>query len=595
MDTYKKTIQEEIVKTTKPQMQVVRYDSQTEYPQEACIHLLFEAQVKRTPDAVAVVFEDQQITYRELNALANSLGHYLQALSVKPDVLVGLCVERSIEMVVGMLGILKAGGAYVPLDPAYPPERLQYMLCDSQVPVLLTHSSLVSRLPESGAQVICLDTDARVISHESQENPVSDVNADNLIYVIYTSGSTGQPKGVMIPHRGIDNQLHWRQRTFPLTIEDQVLQTIFFSFDPSVWQIFWPLCFGAQLILAKPRGQQDTAYLVKTISEAQITVIALVPSMLRMLLEEKGIENCQCLKHITCGGEALPVELVKRFFERLNLENVLFNCYGPTEASIDATFSACEHGSDSTVVPIGRPIANTQIYILDEDLQPLPVGESGELHIGGAGLARGYLHRPELTREKFIPNPMSRDSSARLYKTGDLGRYTSDGNIEFLGRVDHQVKIRGFRIELGEIEARLAQHPALQQNLVMAREDVPGDKRLVAYVVALEQVSPMALRSFLCNKLPEYMVPATFVFLDAMPLSPNGKINRFALPVPNSVRQEAENTFVAPRYELERRMTQIWEEVLDIQPIGVRDNFFDLGGHSLLAIRLFTEVEKKLV
>ncbi|MDF5715756.1 MAG: amino acid adenylation domain-containing protein [Rhizonema sp. NSF051] len=583
--------QEKIVAKPELQMRLEWNDIQAEYTQDACIHFLFEAQVEKTPDAVAVVLEDRQITYRQLNSQANQLAHYLQTLGVKPEVLVGLCVERSIEMIVGMLGILKAGAAYVPLDPAYPMERLEFMLSDALVPVLLTHSKLESRLPESNAQVVCLDTEWQAIASYSQSNPVSDVNADNLIYVIYTSGSTGQPKGVMIPHRGIANQLNWRQTTFGLTALDKVLQTISFSFDPSVWQIFWPLCFGAQLVLAKPGGHQDTSYLVKTIIEEQITVIALVPSILRVLLEEKGIEDCY-LKHVTCGGEALPVELVERFLARMKKENVLLNCYGPTEASIDATYWTCQRGTNYTIAPIGQPIANTQIYILDEDLQPVGIGEAGELHIGGVGLARGYLNRPELTQQKFIPNPLDSNQLARLYKTGDLARYTSDGIIEFLGRVDHQVKIRGFRIELGEIEAKLSQHSALQQTLVIAREDVPGDKRLVAYVVAQAQVTQMELRSFLRDKLPEHMVPATFVFLDAMPLSPNGKVDRRALPSPDASDLIDASSFVSPRNSTEEVLAVLWAEVLGFERLGIHNNFFELGGHSLLATQVISRTRQ---
>ena len=607
MDTCKKTILEGIVvnpqrvpelpllTAAQRQQLLAEWNTQIDYPLDGCIHQLFEAQVERTPDAVAVVFDLQQVTYRELNCRANQLAHYLQALGVKPDVLVALCVDRSIEMVVGMLGILKAGGPYVPLDPAYPEERLKLMLSDSQPPVLLTQKRLVAGLPESGTQVVCLDTDWGVISLESEENAVSYVTADNLAYVIYTSGSTGQPKGVMIPHRGICNQLYWRQTTFGLTEQDKVLQTISFSFDPSVWQIFWPLSFGAQLVLARPGGHQDTAYLVKMIAEQEITVIALVPSILRVLLEERGFENCQYLRHVTCGGEALAIELVERFFARLNLDNVLHNCYGPTEASIDATVWTCQRGTDHTIAPIGRPIANAQIYILDENLQILPAGEPGELYIGSVGLARGYLNRPELTAEKFICNPSSNEPGVRLYKTGDLARYLPDGNIEFLGRIDHQVKIRGFRIELGEIEAMLGQHPALKQILVMAREDVPGDKRLVAYVVATEQVPNQSeLHHFLKDKLPDYMVPAAFVFLDALPLNPNGKVDRSALPAPETYSLSRSSSFVAPRTPIEEVLAAIWAQVLGLEQIGIHDNFFELGGHSLLATQVISQTSQAL-
>jgi len=562
--------------------------------QYLCIHQMFEIQVERSPQAIAVVFEDIQLTYQQLNKRANQLAHYLRTLGVGPEVFVGICLERSLEMIVGILGILKAGGAYVPLDPAYPPERLGFILSDTQASVLLTQEKLVNNLPPHQAQVVCLDSNWQGNTENNQENPVNQTTGDNLIYVIYTSGSTGQPKGVMIPHRGICNQLYWRQTNFKLTPADKVLLTISFSFDPSVWQIFWPLCFGGQLILARPGGHQDTAYLVKVITEQQISVLALVPSILRVLLEEKGIENCQFLRHITCGGEALPSELIEHFFAQLNLDNVFHNCYGPTEASIDATFWTCQRGTNYSIAPIGRPITNAEIYILDENLQPVPVGESGELHIGGIGLARGYLNRPELTTEKFIFHPFSSEVGARLYKTGDLARFLPDGNIEFLGRIDYQVKIRGFRIELGEIEAILGQHPSLTQTLVIAREDVPGDKQLVAYIVANpEQIpSQVELRRFLQGRLPEYMVPASFVFLDTLPLNPNGKIDRHALPAPHTSDLGLSTNFVPPQNATEEVLANIWVKVLRLEQVGIHDNFFELGGHSLLATQVMSRVRK---
>jgi amino acid adenylation domain-containing protein len=568
--------------------------TQVEYPHSQCIHQLFEVQVEKTPDAIAVVFEDQQLTYRELNNRANQLAHHLQTLGVKPDVLVAVCAERSLEMIVAVLGILKAGGAYVPLDPGYPPERLAFILDDTQAPVMLTQSKLVNNLPNREAHVICLDSDWEVIANNSQENPVSAVTPVDLIYVIYTSGSTGQPKGVMIPHRGITNMLYWRQRNFGITQQDKVLQTISFSFDPSVWQIFWPLLFGAQLIMAHPGGHQDSAYFVKTILEQQITVLGLVPSIIRMLLEEEGIEKCQHLKHVTTGGEPLSIELMERFLNRLNLENVLLNCYGPTEVSIDATVWVCPRHTDQPTAFIGRPIDNAQIYILDENLQPVGIGQAGEMYIGGAGLARGYLNRPELTNQKFIPNPFSSEPGSRIYKTGDLARYLPDGNIEFLGRIDDQVKIRGFRVELGEIEAMLAQHSALQQTLVVVREDVPGNKQLVAYVVAKPEQAPShsELRSFLQDKLPEYMVPAAFVFLNSLPLNANGKVDRRALPAPDASSFSRANNFVTPRTPTEKMLASMWEDILGIPQIGISDNFFALGGHSLLAAQVVSRVRK---
>ncbi len=561
---------------------------------ELCIHQMFEMQVERSPESIAVVFEDTRLTYQQLNQQANQLAHHLRALGVGPEVLVGICLERSLEMIVGILGILKAGGAYVPLDPAYPPERLAFILEDTQTPVLLTQEKLVKNLPPHQAQVVCLDLDWQGNIQNSQENPVNETTPDHLIYVIYTSGSTGKPKGVMIPHRGIWNELHWKQTTFGLTQVDKVLLTISFSFDPSVWQIFWTLCFGGQLIIARPGGHQDPAYLVKVITEQQITVLALVPSILRVLLEEKGIENCRFIRHITCGGEALSSELIERFFAQLNLDNVLHNCYGPTEASIDTTFWTCQRGTNYAIAPIGRPITNVQIHILDENLQPVPVGESGELHIGGIGLARGYLNRPELTTDKFILDPFSSEVGARLYKTGDLARYLPDGNIEFLGRIDHQVKIRGFRIELGEIEAILGKHPALTETVVIDREDVPGDKQLAAYIVANpEQIpSQVELRRFLQGLLPEYMVPASFVFLDTLPLNPNGKIDRRALPAPHTSDFGLSTNFSPPQNATEEVLASIWAKVLHLKQVGIYDNFFELGGHSLLATQVMSRVRQ---
>ncbi|MFP4411180.1 non-ribosomal peptide synthetase [Coleofasciculus sp.] len=568
-------------------------DTRQDYPKDTCIHQLFEAQVEQTPDAVAAVFEDQQLTYRDLNCRANQLAHYLEKLGVGPEVLVGICVERSLEMVVGLLGILKAGGAYVPLDPAYPKDRLSYMLSDAQVSVLLTQEKLVAQLPEHGALVVCLDTDWRVISQESEEKPVSGVNFDNLAYVIYTSGSTGKPKGAMNTHGGISNRLLWMQDAYRLTPDDRVLQKTPFSFDVSVWEFFWPLLTGARLVVAKPGGHQDSAYLVRLIAEQKITTLHFVPSMLQVFLEEQGLERCSSLRQVICSGEALPFELQERFFARLGCE--LHNLYGPTEAAIDVTFWQCQRENHRGIVPIGRPIANTQLYILDRHLQPVPIGIPGELHIGGAGLARGYLNRPDLTEQKFIPNPFSNKTGARLYKTGDLARYLPDGNIEYLGRIDHQVKIRGFRIELGEIEASLAQHPTVRETVVIVREEPCGNKRLVAYIVANQESvpTPSELRYFLKEQLPDYMLPSAFVILEALPLTPNGKVDRRALPTPNTFSITQAASFVSPRDSLEWQLAQIWSEVLSIHPVGVRDNFFDLGGHSLLAVRLMAKIQQQ--
>ncbi|MHC5897537.1 non-ribosomal peptide synthetase, partial [Nostoc sp.] len=569
-------------------------NTKTNFPQDKCIHQLFEAQVEQTPDAVAVIFEDEKITYWDLNCRANAVAHYLRSLGVKPDILVGLYFERSLSMAIAILGILKAGGAYVPFDPNYPQEHQAFMFQDSQVSVLLSQEHLVEKLPEHQAQVVCLDRDWEKIARESQENPPSSVTPFNLAYVIYTSGSTGKPKGVAIAHRSVCDHLYWRQTTFGLTPTDKVLQTISISFDPSVWQIFWPLSFGAQLVMARPDGHLDPAYVVQIIVQQQITVITLVPSLLRVFLEEKGVEECNCLKHVTCGGEALPQELIDRFYDLLNVGNILHNLYGPTEATIDATYWTCQRGNHSSIAPIGRPIANTQIYILDADLQPLPIGEPGELYIGGIGLAQGYHNRGELTAEKFIANPWSQEPGDRLYKTGDLARYLKDGNIEILGRIDRQVKIRGFRVELGEIETILSQNPAVKENVVIAHEDVPGNKRLIAYVVGdREQVISISeLRRFLEGKLPEYMVPSAFVLLETIPLTPNGKVDRRALPITESIRPEIAVDYVMPRNETEQAIATVWQKALNLEKTGIYDNFFELGGHSLLMVQVHRELQE---
>nr|WP_308737839.1 non-ribosomal peptide synthetase [Nostoc sp. 'Peltigera membranacea cyanobiont' N6] len=564
-------------------------NTQVDYSSDKCIHQLFEEQVRRTPDAVAVVFEDRQLTYHQLNCRANQLAHYLRSLGVEADVLVGLCVERSIEMVMGLLGILKAGGAYVPLDPNYPQERLSYMLADSQVKVLLTQKQIITELPPTKADVVALDRDWEAICQQSDENPVYGIKPYNLAYVIYTSGSTGQPKGVKIPHSAICNHMLWMQTEFPLTETDKVLQKTPFSFDASVWEFFAPLLTGAQLVVAKPLGHQDSVYLTQVITTEQITILQLVPSLLQMLLEQEEFKTCKSLKRVFCGGEALPVVLQERFFDQLNTD--LYNLYGPTEACIDATFWNCRGGIRQQVVPIGRPIANTQLYILDKHLQPVPIGVPGEMYIGGDGLARGYLNRPELTQEKFIPNPFSDAKSERLYKTGDLARYLSDGNIEYLDRIDNQVKIRGFRIELGEIEAVLNTHPQIPQAVVIVREDIPGNKRLVAYVVSSDQsLTTNQLRQFLKEQLPEYMIPSSFVTLDNLPLTPNGKIDRKALPTPDA-EISREHEYVAPCTAIEQILTNIWQQLLLKEKVSIHDNFFEIGGDSILSIQVVSRAK----
>jgi amino acid adenylation domain-containing protein len=505
-------------------------------------------------------------------------------------VLVGLCLERSLEMLVGLLGILKAGGAYVPLDPEYPEVRLSFMVHDSNIPLLLTQARLLKGVPTHNAQVIQLDADWPLIAGESTETRKSGGTAQDLAYVIYTSGSTGQPKGAMNTHLAIVNRLLWMQDAYRLQQSDRVLQKTPISFDVSVWEFFWPLMTGARLVLAVPGGHRDSTYLADLIAREKVTTLHFVPSMLDIFLREKEVgSSCASLKRVFCSGEALPVELQDRFFSQLSAE--LHNLYGPTEAAVDVTYWVCQRSSSLRTIPIGRPIANIQMYILDSRLEPVPVGVSGELHIGGIGLARGYLNRPELTAEKFIPDPFSQAPEARLYKTGDLARYRPDGAIEYLGRLDFQVKLRGFRIELGEIETVLKQHPSVREAVVVAREDAPGDRRLVAYVASVgESVPAGELRENLKARLPAYMIPSAFVFIETFPLTPNGKLDRKALPVPEGPSPEPDGLYVAPRTPTEEALANIWREVLNLKQVGIHDNFFELGGHSLLATQVISRV-----
>ncbi len=795
--------------------------TQADYPTHHCIHQLIESQVECTPDQVAIGFENHALTYRELNYRANQLAHYLQALGVGPEVLVGICMNRALEMAIALLGILKAGGAYVPLDPAYPQERLAFMIEDSHLPVLLTEQDQLVSLPQHQAKVVCLDTDRETIARYSTENPNSEVTPDNLAYTIYTSGSTGKPKGVQILHRGVVNFLSSMSKAPGLTSQDVLLAVTTISFDIAALELFLPMTVGARVVLVRREVASDAPQLSKILASSRATVMQATPATWRMLLAA-GWQGSSKLK-ILCGGEAMSRDLADQLLER---SASVWNMYGPTETTIWSAVYQVEPGD--TPISIGRPIANTQIYLVDPDsrftsnaynsditaenlpasphprvpMSLVPVGEPGELLIGGVGLARGYLNRPELTREKFIPDPFSNEPAARLYRTGDLARYLPDGNIEFIGRVDHQVKIRGFRIELGDIEAALYQHPAIQEAVVVAREDVPGDKRLVAYLVTdlsvervplqsnclvewddnpaisltttdisssgvalanvpadwvdgmslrlrlqlpgvqdklklegtlawqaashagiLFQTTPTEqallrqsikhiaqteglvvsdlrrteprvplqcpclaefesgrtlelatqnisrggiclagndanswtqgqrlrlrlqppgvrdelclrglvawhdreyagiefeftrkeqaqiyqsmeyiietqglslahLRSFLKTKLPDYMVPSTFVILDTLPLTPNRKVDRKALPAPNQTRSILEEEFVVPQNSIEEQLTQMWAEILGLEQVGVLDNFFELGGHSLLAAQLLSKVRE---
>ena len=566
-------------------------DTQANYPQNLCLHEFIEVQASQVPDRTALLFEDRSLGYRELNEAANKLAHRLRTMGVGPDMLVGVCMERSLEMVVALLGVLKAGGAYVPLDPSYPEERLSYMLQDAQVSVLLTQARFVKHLPAI-EKTLCLDAGWDADWPEATDNLSTEVQPRNLAYMIYTSGSTGRPKGVMNTHQGIVNRLYWMQQHYHLSVQDRVLQKTPFSFDVSVWEFFWPLLAGTTLVIARPGGHQNPTYLADLIAEQRITTLHFVPSMLQAFLQEPQLERCASLRRVICSGEALTRDLQDRFFAVFPRGVQLHNLYGPTEAAVDVTYWECQPADTATTVPIGRPIANTQIYIVNEALQPTPVGVAGELLIGGVNLARGYYQRPELTAEKFIRDPFSVVEDARVFRTADLARYRSDGAIEFLGRIDHQVKIRGFRIELGEIEAALSGHAAIKEAVVTAREDMPGNKRLIAYLVphtSAVQPSIEALRAFLKTSLPDYMIPAAFMFMEAFPLSPNGKINRNVLPIPDSERPQLQAAYVAPRTPLERQLAEIWSRILDIDRIGVHDNYFDLGGASIQGLEIIAQ------
>jgi amino acid adenylation domain-containing protein len=555
-----------------------------------------------------VVFEDQQLTYRELNQRANQLAHYLQTLGVRPEVLVGICVERSLEMVVGLLGILKAGGAYVPLDPHYPQERLSYMLADSGVEVLLTENKWTSQLLEPQVEIICLDSDREKITLYNQKNPTAVNQGENLAYIIYTSGTTGQAKGVMITHQALSRFTQKAIAEYEITARDSILQFASINFDVAVEEIYPCLCTGATLILRTNEMIANLETFFSACVDLQLTVLNLPTAYWHQLVADMANADVALpgfLRLVIVGGEKLlsaSVRYWQQYVDKLGKSDELrptfgdrlqlINAYGPTETTVSATLYRIPiHISTADEVPIGSPLAGVKAYILDANQQPVPIGVPGELYIGGDGLARGYLNRPELTQEKFIPNPFSDQPSERLYKTGDLARYLIDGNIEYLGRIDNQVKIRGFRIELGEVEAVLTQHPAIRETVVIARENIALDKQLVAYVVPHQEPAPTNsdLRRFLKAQLPDYMMPSAFVVLEALPLTPNGKVDRRALPQPE-LRPELEPTFVAPQTPTEELVASIWEKVLRVSQVGINDNFFELGGHSLLATQLLLQV-----
>jgi len=581
----------------------------------ACLHEMFAAAAAKMPHEIALVAGTERLTYSELNRRANQLAHYLQSLGIGPEKLVGVYLERSINNIVSLLAVLKAGGAYVPIDPAYPQDRVTFMLSDSAVAVLITQRSLAGNLPAQPAAVVLIDEDWQRVAASSEQSPAVLATPDNLAYVIYTSGSTGRPKGVSVTHQSVAHlfaatreQLGFREGDIWSTVHSS-------AFDFSVWEIWGALLYGGRLVVVPLEVTQSPSAFHELLLNEGVTILNQTPSALRQLLDAEPDPASLHLRTIICGGDALDCELAETL-ARLSIP--VWNFYGPTESTVwatctkigvEPTAAAQSAGRDAEIkspsaaclTAIGRPLSDITIYILDDNLHPVPPGVPGEICIGGAGLARGYLNRPELTAERFVPSPFARDLGERLYRTGDLGRHLRDGRVEFLGRLDNQIKLRGFRIELGEIEAVLSQHPEVDQAVVTIREDRPGDKRLVAYVVPHDallpsppgQEWPFNLRQLLAAKLPEYMMPAAFVRLDSLPLTPNRKVDRRALPKPAEGRLGLESSYLAPRDNLEQQLANIWEKILDIKTIGVHDSFFQLGGHSLLAVRLFSQIENR--
>jgi amino acid adenylation domain-containing protein len=565
--------------------------TRTDYPSRQCIHHLFEEQAERTPEAIAVGYDDQRLTYQELNQRANQLAHYLQKLGVGPDVLVAIGVERSVEMIIGWLGILKAGGAYLPLDAAAPKERLAFLLADAQPKAVLTQHRWGNALPAVAGPVIRLDWDWPRIAQENSHNPKSGARGENLAYLMYTSGSTGQPKGVSVPHRAA-LRLVCNSDYVKLSAADRVGQASNAAFDAATFEVWGALLNGARLVGLSRQTTLSPRELVSQLQEQGITTLFLTTALFNQVAQTVP-EGFGSLDQLLFGGEAVDLRWVKAVLDE-GPPRRLLHAYGPTESTTFTTWHEVkEVEAEAATIPIGRPIANTTVYVLDEGLNPVPVGVEGEVYIGGAGLARGYLNRPDLTAERFVPDPFSERPGSRLYRTGDRGRYLSEGAIAFVGRRDFQVKVRGFRVELGEIEAALREHSAVQETAVLLREDVKGEKYLAAYIVSNSaQATSRELRRFLKERLPEYMTPSAFVFLDALPLTSNGKIDRRALPAPGRERPELDETFVEPRTPVEERVAGIWAEVLGLERVGIHDNFFNLGGHSLLATQAASRVRE---
>ncbi len=588
------------------QLLIAWNDTAAGYPREACIHELFEAQVERTPDALALEYEDVRITYRELNRRANRLARYLRQLGVGPEKLVGVMLDRSVDMVASVLAVLKAGGAYLPLDPAYPKARLEFVLADANAAILLTQKKYQGLMVNYGGNIVYVDR-LRLRHGEGDSDLKIEVSAENAAYVIYTSGSTGTPKGVIGLHRGAINRFSWMWKAYPFDAAEKNCQKTSLSFVDSIWEIFGALLQGVPTVIVPDAVAKEPQLLVRYLFERKVTRLVAVPSLLKGILDQCPDVKAQLpqLRYCFSSGEALSTSLAARFREQLP-KCRLINLYGSSEVSADVTCYELEAVSDDAAIPIGRPIQNTQLYLLDRDLQPVPVGVRGEIYIGGDNLARGYLHRRELTAERFVANPFDKNASPYLFRSGDLARYRADGNLEFLGRADNQVKIRGCRIELSEVEAALARHPGVRECLVAVSERTAGDEpckiqdanfagSLTAYVVAVKRAASLGdLRSFLKRQLPEFMIPANFVRLDALPLTPNGKLDRRALPLPRQAGFGADHGAIEPRTEIESLVAQIWSEALNLPKIGVDDNFFELGGHSLLAAQIVAQLRAAL-
>jgi amino acid adenylation domain-containing protein len=563
------------------------------YPHDQSINTLFETQAVRTPGTVALICGEQHMTYAELNARANQLAHYLRGRGVGRGVLVGLCVERSLEAVCGLLGILKSGAAYVALDPAYPQERIAYMIEDSQTPVVLTAQHLLHRMPQGAVESICLDRDWTRIALESTANADNDVKPQDPAYVMYTSGSTGRPKGVLAPHRGAVNRFAWMWNRWPFAAGETCCHKTGLSFVDSVWEIFGPLLQGVPSVIVPDDILHDPEQMLQTLATHRVTRIVLVPTQLRFIIENvPDLENrIPALQIWITSGEAITTELARRFAETMP-KATLVNLYGSSEVAGDVSWYVINNNQFLERIPIGRPIANTQLYVLDREANPVPIGIAGEIYVGGDNLARGYLNDGALTAQKFLPDPFSSVRGARLYRTGDLGRFLADGNLEFLGRVDSQIKIRGVRIELSEIESILQTHPAIHSAAV-AMIGANGDERLIGYVVPHDEApEPGDVRRFLQDKVPNALVPASFMILNTLPLLPNGKVNRQALPAPERVHPGREQHYMAPRNPMEEKLVEIMEEVLKVTRVGVCDNFFDLGGHSLLGMQVVARVRR---